>query len=109
MARIGRFTGMASGPYGASLSTVQPVDSIFPKQPPDPGSTSDGKSKTNMFTGQPLTPDEMQAGFYRHPEGPKNGSDLVSTDTTKNDSEGYYILEAQPRTTPILGNDTYRK
>jgi len=30
MARIGRFTGMASGPYGAALSTVQPIDNVFP-------------------------------------------------------------------------------
>jgi hypothetical protein len=29
MARIGRFTGMASGPYGAALSTVHPIDNVM--------------------------------------------------------------------------------
>jgi hypothetical protein len=30
MARIGTFTGMGGGPYGASLSTVHPIDNYVP-------------------------------------------------------------------------------
>ena len=52
MARIGRFMGMAAGPYGAALSTVQPVDNLFPVAPPavDPNAR-DGPGSSNGIPG----------------------------------------------------------